>query len=1207
MGTNVILRECGSVRESRTHVCKQRSRSQENGKINSGQIFCTIIKIQLLVQSIGFIKTTDRTRRLSHRVSTKSCDTAEGNRSDDRRQAVRGEEDRGLSPYSRGSTTSSPTYRQILCAFHIWDVASSTFVITLSSVPASSFHSPSDNLSFCGAMRSRNRVTRENHYAALKKENVLELIRSVLQVMGSRLRPIVKYFRAKSKREFDSENSTSSLHINKLQIIAKKRGSLRLSNYSYLTRMHVSLFLAVRALNDLGIPRFLCLLRGIRIPLVYPRALNGRWAIRANGLRARQIRSTAIPAASIHFEFLPLVDFLLAFTAPATWKHLISITAMRLGNITSSFTSGFGLVETTRTARKHVASSLTILCYCVVNFNTRYVPAFLPSFSHLVGKRTIVIKLNSAFINRSQCNRPIWTSARSNFLIIVDLLRTKLLPVRPTAGGERDGPVSVKEAKHSGTKNETPYIISIPISCLLPLGTSRPETVLASLFGTSRASRRLARALQTAAAPRVLLIPKKREKLLTSFLWKNDVTRMTQLFNFYCCSDEICYFRQIYDESMPQYFLSSIEISVDKLNAEQDANRKTVDNLAGFVVRSITRPTLYHILSAANIGNRYVPPKLSPACFDQRFNSASPEFGMTSTRPGAIANCPRRKKKGTNERALVLQSGTSHKSHFTRYILNSVPVPGKTRLKIVAQVNLFSLGTALPARTDLPEQIAVKVSRKSRIKRGVTLARFHAGNSPESNPLSRKIELEVISKPAESVRRSINLASGTVIDFGVNFRGLTRDYGIGLHGVAEQRKAGSLAIADFELGFPTNHPRISCPSDENGRRRSDVVVMVVVVVVVVPTTRGYRTEKNFWLKMIESVNSDYINQYSSQDYHMSNRNSDCYEQNLLTPYFEKFLVEIDEPVDFNHINQNSSRDNEMSNYDDRKMLMCYANSANGRNVQCGVFKENSCCIVSFYKTFHSRNALIKASHSYAAVSDLILPLLLKVRFSGSPHDFLCNNKHSSAAIPSPGKSTPVRAEEASSQVRSSDGRTVLALVTRLRKKLRSHEGVARWRPGHPGPTHGDVPPFGVSYHRPELIPPLKLGPHPQSCAVSTHRPMKSAQFNCASRNLFRETCPTSFVFTESQELLAKTKISTSHGRVPIELIYDNVLKAENEIFDTVFRISAPITLPPLRLPGDVTFSDNEAHECIRARGRADISERRLVDPNPGGMLEAQLC
>lgn len=51
--------------------------------------------------------------------------------------------------------------------------------------------------------------------------------------------------------------------------------------------------------------------------------------------------------------------------------------------------------------------------------------------------------------------------------------------------------------------------------------------------------------------------------------------------------------------------------------------------------------------------------------------------------------------------------------------------------------------------------------------------------------------------------------------------------------------------------------------------------------------------------------------------------------------------------------------------------------------------------------------------------------------------------------------------------------------------------MARWQPGYPGPTHGDVPPFGVSYHRLELIPPLKLGPHPQSCAVSTHRPMKA--------------------------------------------------------------------------------------------------------------------
>lgn len=37
----------------------------------------------------------------------------------------------------------------------------------------------------------------------------------------SRLRPIVKYFRVKSKRGFDSENSTSSLHINKLQVIAE--------------------------------------------------------------------------------------------------------------------------------------------------------------------------------------------------------------------------------------------------------------------------------------------------------------------------------------------------------------------------------------------------------------------------------------------------------------------------------------------------------------------------------------------------------------------------------------------------------------------------------------------------------------------------------------------------------------------------------------------------------------------------------------------------------------------------------------------------------------------------------------------------------------------------------------------------------------------------------------------------------------------------
>lgn len=42
-------------------------------------------------------------------------------------------------------------------------------------------------------------------------------------------------------------------------------------------------------------------------------------------------------------------------------------------------------------------------------------------------------------------------------------------------------------------------------------------------------------------------------------------------------------------------------------------------------------------------------------------------------------------KRHERARALVLQSGISHKSHFTRYILNSVPLPGKTRLKIVAR------------------------------------------------------------------------------------------------------------------------------------------------------------------------------------------------------------------------------------------------------------------------------------------------------------------------------------------------------------------------------------------------------------------------------------------------------------------------------------------------------------------------------------------
>lgn len=49
-------------------------------------------------------------------------------------------------------------------------------------------------------------------------------------------------------------------------------------------------------------------------PVVYPRALNRRWAIRANGLRARQIRSTAIRPC-LFIRVFPLVDFPLAPTA----------------------------------------------------------------------------------------------------------------------------------------------------------------------------------------------------------------------------------------------------------------------------------------------------------------------------------------------------------------------------------------------------------------------------------------------------------------------------------------------------------------------------------------------------------------------------------------------------------------------------------------------------------------------------------------------------------------------------------------------------------------------------------------------------------------------------------------------------------------------------------------------------------------------------
>jgi len=63
---------------------------------------------------------------------------------------------------------------------------------------------------------------------------------------------------------------------------------------------HVSLFLAVRAINDPRISRFLCLLRGVRIPLVYLRALNGRWAIRANGLTSPSDSKHHDSAASIH-------------------------------------------------------------------------------------------------------------------------------------------------------------------------------------------------------------------------------------------------------------------------------------------------------------------------------------------------------------------------------------------------------------------------------------------------------------------------------------------------------------------------------------------------------------------------------------------------------------------------------------------------------------------------------------------------------------------------------------------------------------------------------------------------------------------------------------------------------------------------------------------------------------------------------------------
>lgn len=156
------------------------------------------------------------------------------------------------------------------------------------------------------------------------------------------------------------------------------------------------------------------------------------------------------------------------------------------------------------------------------------------------------------------------------------------------------------------------------------------------------------------------------------------------------------------------------------------------------------------------------------------------------------------------------------------------------------------------------------------------------------------------------------------------------------------------------------------------------------------------------------------------------------------------------------------------------------------------FQRVICSSLYRKNVIHPKIAFTETSHKYTkVVSDLTLALLLEVQSPRSPHDSVRGDEDSSAAIPPPRKSTPVRAEEASSQVWGSDGRAVLALVTRLKKKLRASRGVAGWWPGHPGPTHGDVPSFGVSYRRPELIPPLKLGPHPQSCAVSTHRPMKA--------------------------------------------------------------------------------------------------------------------
>lgn len=87
---------------------------------------------------------------------------------------------------------------------------------------------------------------------------------------------------------------------------------------------------------------------------MYPRALNRRWAIRANGLRARQIRSTAIRPCLFIRDF-PLVDFPLAFVRwlrlPAKEAFDFDYRGARPGSNASVrffFTSDRGPGETAR-------------------------------------------------------------------------------------------------------------------------------------------------------------------------------------------------------------------------------------------------------------------------------------------------------------------------------------------------------------------------------------------------------------------------------------------------------------------------------------------------------------------------------------------------------------------------------------------------------------------------------------------------------------------------------------------------------------------------------------------------------------------------------------------------------------------------------------------------------------------------------------------